>query len=304
MYLMTTHRGFLGADGGHLVQLATYDDHRVIRLVDGSITYDTPIKGGPLDGFTVTRVENGVALRRNGAFASATPGRREIDVDRQGVATWETFLEIPDDRIGMFSQAAFDPAAEKARFARRVAELTAAGQPVKIYPGCGTVPRTGFLNLDIDVNAPQFLLTNRDDYFIFPFVCPWDIPDNSVDYVFDEDFVEHISQLMQWQFFAEVLRVLKPGCFHRVNTPNVIAAMKRHSRFADGFSGVYTGEEQWGHIAILSHFQLKEIAETIGYSEVIFTTRSCGVSPFAERDFRPAPDRDDVGGNIYADLRK
>ncbi|WP_158020987.1 hypothetical protein [Methylorubrum extorquens] len=153
MYPMTTQREFLGADGHHLVQLATHDDHRVIRLVNGSITHDTPIKGGLLDGFAVTRVENGVAPRQNGAFASATTGRREIDVDRQCVATWETFLEIPDDRIGMFSQAAFDPAAEKARYERRVAELTAASQPVKIYPDCGTVPRTEFLNLDIDVDA-------------------------------------------------------------------------------------------------------------------------------------------------------
>ncbi|UYW25911.1 class I SAM-dependent methyltransferase [Methylorubrum extorquens] len=303
MYLMTTHCGFVGIDKGSLVQVQNSSDPRTLKLSDDSFSQDM-ISSGPLAGFRVTRVEQGIALSRDGRFACAIPGQERIELDRTGVATWETFLPIPDENIGMFSRAAFDPAAEQARFARRVAELNAAGQPVKIYPGCGTVPRPGFLNLDIDVNAPQFLLTNRNDYFIFPFVCKWDIPDNSVDYIYDEDFVEHISQLMQWQFFAEAYRVLKPGCFHRVNTPNVIAAMKRHSRFNEGFSGVYTGEEQWGHIAILSHFQLKEIAETIGYSEVIFTTRSCGVSPYAERDFRPAPDRDDVGGNIYADLRK
>lgn len=304
MYLMTTHRGFVGFENGRLVQLDSPDDPNVLRLPDGSIPYGEMIRGGPLSDFQVSKVDNGIALRRREGYACATPGQRNIAVDRVSVATWETFLEVPDDQIGQFSKAAFDPSAEMARFAHRVAELTAAGQPVKIYPGCGTVPRPGFLNLDIDVNAPQFLLTNRDEYFIFPFVCKWPIPDNSVDYIYDEDFVEHISQLMQWQFFAETFRVLKPDCYHRVNTPNILAAMRRHSRFIEGFAGVYTGEEQWGHIAILSHEQLREIAETIGYSKVVFTKRSQGLSPYAAEDFRPGPDRDDVDGNIYADMRK
>ena len=57
---------------------------------------------------------------------------------------------------------------------------------------------------------------------------------------------------MQFQFLAETLRVMKPGSWHRVNTPNVITAMKLHSNFKKGFRGVYTGEEKWGHISIFS----------------------------------------------------
>ncbi len=57
-------------------------------------------------------------------------------------------------------------------------------------------------------------------------------------------------------------------------------------------------------MAIFTHFSLKEIAELVGYSEVIFTTKNHGVSPFSENDIRPLSDRDDLVGNIYADLRK
>jgi len=80
--------------------------------------------------------------------------------------------------------------------------------------------------------------------------------------------------------------------------------MKRHSDFKKGFPGVYTGEEQWGHIAMLSPLVLKEMAEVVGYSEVVFTTRHHGVSPYAEADHRPGSDRDPIKGNIYADLQK
>ncbi len=304
MFLMSTHRGFLGIHEGQIIQLPDLDDARVTRFAD-DLPQEIEITSGPLAGFVISSVQQGVSLSRAGQFACAIPGQELVEVNRSSVQTWETFLIVPDEQAGMFRKSAFDINAEMDRFARRVAELNAAGQPVKLYCGSGTVPRAGFLNLDIDVNAPLFLLSNRDEYFIFPFadrLLP--IPDNSVDYVFDEDFVEHITQIMQWQFFAETLRVLKPGSYHRVNTPSVIASMKRHSDFSKGFAGVYTGEAEWDHIAILSHFQLKEIAETIGYSDVIFTTRSCGVSPYAERDFRPSSDRDDIGGNIYADMRK
>ena len=167
------------------------------------------------------------------------------------------------------------------------------------------MPRPGFLNLDITVYAPEFAVYHSDEYFIFPFAdWPWGLPDNSVDYIFQEDFIEHVSQLQQIQVLAEALRVLKPGQYHRVNTPNLLRAMKLHSDFSKGFVGVYTGELQWGHISLFTPASLKEIAEMVGYREVVFTTKNHGVSAFSEQDFRPQADRDEIFGNIYADLVK
>ena len=153
-------------------------------------------------------------------------------------------------------------------------------------------------------SSRQFLCDNPEEYFIFPFVSSWDLSENSVDYIFDEDFIEHIHQLMQWQYLAETLRVLKIGSWHRVSTPCIIAAMKRHSDFRNGFAGTYTGEEKWGHVSMFSRFQLKETAELIGYREVVFTTKDHGVSEYAVSDSRPLLDRDQITGNIFADMMK
>ena len=49
---------------------------------------------------------------------------------------------------------------------------------------------------------------------------------------------------------------------------------------------------------------LKEAAELVGYREIVFTTRHHGISPYAERNVRPGSDRDEIFGNIYADLLK
>ena len=192
-------------------------------------------------------------------------------------------------------------------FGERVASLISEGKPVKIYAGCGSAPIIGFLNLDIRPHRPEHDRTFDDrELFFFPFTDhPWPIPDNSVDYVFDEDFIEHVPQKNQFCFLAETLRVLKPGCWHRVSTPCLHATMKRHSQFATGMRGVYTGEwDIWDHIALFTRNSLEETARIVGYREVLFNGKYQGVSPHRALDTRPGDDRDQLLGNIFADLLK
>jgi hypothetical protein len=278
--------------GKHLAEL---DD-----VSDGGL-----ITSGAMSGFELIRNESGVSFQKDGFFLSADPRREKLELDRKSVREWETFQIVSNSRLQDIARFPQSPEFEKARFAATVAKLVAEGEPVKIFAGCGPAPRPGFLNLDIVVMAPGFAVTNYDEFFIFPYADEgWAIPDDCVDYIFHEDFIEHISQLQQIQFLAEAWRVLKPGAYHRVNTPSLIASMRRHSNFKAGMAGVYTGELQWGHVCIFTHASLKEMAEMIGYREVIFTTRHHGVSPLAEHDHRPLSDRDDIVGNIYADLQK
>jgi len=306
MYIMTAHRTVVGVEGtSNLVQIDRevpgYSSFVQIPDAGDDKTFDS----GPLSGFRILTQETGVSFMKGDNFLCAEPGGRYLVANRKIAAGWETFRLIPEESLKTFLNYFKSTSDEIARFNERVVGLVADNRPVKLYCGCGTVPRPGFLNLDIAVFNIDFAIENADDYFIFPFAdMSWEIPDDSVDYIFHEDFIEHITQLQQIQFLAEAWRVLKPGCYHRVNTPNIIAAMKRYSNFRDGFKGVYTGELKWGHISIFSPLSLKEIAELVGYKEVVFTTKHHGVSPFAETDLRPAPDRDDVGGNIYADLKK
>jgi predicted SAM-dependent methyltransferase len=193
-------------------------------------------------------------------------------------------------------------------FSARVQALTEAGEPVKIQVGFGWTPALGFINLDI-----RSLLEANDnrlaaaDVFYFPYAdMPWPLPANCVDYIFHEDFIEHISQKQQVCFLAETLRVLKDGGWHRVSTPCLSASMKRHSHFEDGMEGVYTGEwDNWEHISLFTRHSLEELARMIGYRDVVFTQKNQSVCQHARRnEVRPGADRDQIFGNIFADLLK
>jgi hypothetical protein len=305
-YMMTAHQQFVGSGvGGPAVQLKYTEDIRD-RLVVLPDVYDTVLTDGPLMGSCMLKSgENTVSFIKDGRFLCAVPSRRELVHNRTKIGLWEQFVIVSEEELSRFENPNVPPEQEIARFAKTVSWHIAHQKPVKLHLGCGTRPRPGFLNLDRSVRAPAFFVSNQDEYFVFPYADgPWGLPDNSVDYIFHEDFIEHIPQLQQIQILAEGLRVLKPGQYHRVNTPNLLTAMKRNSDFGKGFVGVYTGEMKWGHASLFSPFSLKEIAEMIGYRDVVFTTKNHGVSAFSEQDSRPGADRDEIFGNIFADLLK
>jgi hypothetical protein len=200
------------------------------------------------------------------------------------------------------------PEDEVRGFSARVLSLCESGQPVKIQVGFGWTPAPGFINLDV-----YPLLREADnrfadlDVFFFPYADrPWPIPASCVDYIFHEDFIEHISQKQQVCFLAETLRVLKDGSWHRVSTPCLNASMRRHSHFEDGMEGVYTGEwDNWDHINLFTRHSLEETTKLVGYRDVVFNLKNQGVSPHRlTQEVRPDDDRDPLVGNIFADLLK
>lgn len=308
MFLMTAHGTFVGYDETSTFSQFGFTERTISKLIHFEATPNGyNFNGTPLEPFAVKAAESGLSFCLHNKYLCAEHDKKTMVVDRAVCGAWERFTPVADEDIEAHKlHGKRDAAQEMERFRSVVSRRARDGQPVKIYCGAGSVPRRGFLNLDIVNIAPaSFVLEHPDELFIFPFAdTQWDLPNDCVDYIFHEDFIEHIPQLTQIQFLTEALRVMKPGAWHRVNTPNLIASMKRHSQFEKGFSGVYTGEQRWGHIAIFSHASLKEIAELVGYRECVFTARHQGKSPYAERDFRPGNDRDDVVGNIYADLLK
>jgi hypothetical protein len=306
MLIMTAHRQLLGSDANGLFQTRWTKAILPALVPLGRHQPNGDIPLGPLAGFEFIRIdEQNFHLRRDGWYLCAEPGRRDLVLDRKTTGEWETFQLVTPDLARAIGESLPDPTAERRRLAARVAQLNQAGEPVKIYAGCGYMPRPDFLNLDIAPHAADFGAQHPDRYFLFPYADQdWQIPDASVDYIFDEDFIEHISQHQQIQFLAETWRVLKPGAYHRVNTPNLISAMRDNSDFRQGIRGVYQGELEFEHIALLSPAGLEELALLVGYRSVVFNAKGAGVSPHAVPDIRPGADRDDVTGNIFADLLK
>ena len=315
MKILTFHHTLLAADlnDARLKQVTTLSiPDTVIDITPNeiSILELQPPKGelgnlitsGPLDGYVYVKNLSGdgtFSLFKDGYFLCANPDFDTIVCDRAVASIWESFRFVPHETalnaVSIWNQT-------EDAFATRVRALADNGRPVCLHFGCGYRFITRFLNVD---KAP-FSDTYSEDYFIFNFAeSRWPIPDSCVDDIFSEDFIEHIPQINQIAFLAEAYRVLKIGCYHRVSTPCLYDSMKRHSDFTKGFSGVYFGErDKWGHISLFTRASIQETALMIGYRHVNFTAKSLGTSPHAVDDSRPGSDRDELTGNIFADLLK
>jgi len=189
---------------------------------------------------------------------------------------------------------------------------------IKLHIGCGPRVLKGWVNIDLfyspfekylkyygDEFYGSELRGSRLDFFEMDVTkSPLPLPDNSVDVVFHEDFLEHISQRNQYVFMSEILRVLKKGGVHRVNTPDLNTSLKRNSYFNNGGSGVYTDEwDKHNHISVMTKKVIEDMAKTVGYSKIVFQERDCSISKLIPREYRPSDTRGS-DGNIFVDLIK
>ena len=225
---------------------------------------------------------------------------------RRGTAAVAAFLEA-----GCRPPAA-DDSAERSRLHTVSSEI----EPVRLHVGCGPRVLKGWLNVDFafepfedylqyygDRFYPPELRGDRTDFFAIDVTRGLPLPDESVDVVFHEDFLEHISQRDAVGFLADVRRVLVPGGVHRVSTPDLAASMRDHSQFDRGRDGVHFDEwDSHCHLHLLTRSYLSELAKLTGYSDVIISRRDSSIAAGLPREYRPDPTDRPEDGNIFADL--
>lgn len=202
---------------------------------------------------------------------------------------------------------------------KNLKELIEKNKIIKLHIGSGPRVLSGWINLDLhyepfenylkyygDEYYPKEIRGDKHDFYQIDITkekLPF--PDNSVQVIFHEDFVEHICQRDQIAFLAETLRVLKKGGVHRINTPNLLSSMRDHSDFSKGFSGVYFQEwDKNHHKNLFTPSTLEELALMVGYSRVVFNSRNKSISKLIPKEYRPAPWDRPEDGNIFADLIK
>ncbi len=94
---------------------------------------------------------------------------------------------------------------------------------VKLNIGCGTDYKKGWINID-----------NNSDNNIEKLDLNWDLrnplpyDDNSVDFIFHEHFMEHLTVEEGIQSTKDFIRVLKPGGVLRIATPDLALAVDKY----------------------------------------------------------------------------
>lgn len=83
---------------------------------------------------------------------------------------------------------------------------------MKIHLGCGTNYIKGWVNVDLDSPLADVHLDLR---------CPLPYPDASVNFIFNEHFIEHVTREEGLAFLKECRRVLIPEGVFRVSTPDL-----------------------------------------------------------------------------------
>jgi len=90
------------------------------------------------------------------------------------------------------------------------------GNIIKLHLGCGTVYKDGWINID-----------NNSDNNIQKIDLDWDLrnplpfPDDSVDFIYNEHFLEHLTVEEGLSAIKDFYRVLKPGGVMRIAMPDL-----------------------------------------------------------------------------------
>lgn len=113
----------------------------------------------------------------------------------------------------------------KKYFGKRQAEylLEKHGPVIKLNLGCGTDYKDGWINID-----------NNSDNNISKLDLNWDLRyplpfrDNSVDYIFNEHFIEHLTVEEGQSAIKDCMRVLRPGGVLRMATPDLEVTIDKY----------------------------------------------------------------------------
>jgi predicted SAM-dependent methyltransferase len=91
--------------------------------------------------------------------------------------------------------------------------LSRKDQPVKLHIGSGRNYKEGWVNIDFDPKTRKDILYNLSKGIPFP--------DNSVDFIYNEHFIEHLTYDEGFAFMQEAYRALKPGGVLRIACPDL-----------------------------------------------------------------------------------
>lgn len=155
---------------------------------------------------------------------------------------------------------------------RMLSDVDSATSPLMLHAGCGLNIIPGWINVDV-FGGP--------DVYRWDFTKGLPFSDSTVDMVYTEHFIEHLTKEDGLAFLTEICRVLKPGGVLRLSTPSLDFLVECYSEgkvdewsdmgwVVDNTADLVNGSmRNWGHKYLYNSSALIEILENAGFSEVI-----------------------------------
>jgi len=101
----------------------------------------------------------------------------------------------------------------KRKIKKLLSRLKNEDKSIKLHVGCGGNYKEGWINIDNRSRAKKDI--RLDLQRVIPF------PDNSIDFIYNEHFIEHLSYDYGFYFLKESYRILKPGGVIRTAFPDL-----------------------------------------------------------------------------------
>jgi SAM-dependent methyltransferase len=99
-------------------------------------------------------------------------------------------------------------------------------KPIKLNLGCGTNLVEGWTNVD---NNPEYKIKEPGLYLKWDLRKPLPYEDGSVDKIFHEHFIEHLTKSQGDAFLRDSYRALKPGGTMRIGWPDTTRMIRAYT---------------------------------------------------------------------------
>lgn len=142
-------------------------------------------------------------------------------------------------------------------------------QPLRLHIGCGRARMEGWVNIDVQALPGVDVVADVTKGL--------DFPDGRAEAVFAEHFLEHLPLADALAFLRESHRVLAPGCWARLSTPNLDWVWATHYRLGsapeekrDAALRLNRAFHGWRHQFLWNREMLEEALLASGFDQVRF----------------------------------
>ncbi len=181
----------------------------------------------------------------------------------------------------------------RAFYSQKLKGIAGSRNSVRLHFGCGPRHLDGWINVDLFPNTPQ-------PDVLLDVERPLPLESSTVEYIFTEDLLEHLSYDGAKNFLSECARVLKPGGKLRLGTPDLPSFMNAYLNRSQGdldwygehcgcktFAEMFNyGMRAWGHTFIYDEETLTGILEQRGFHVERKDFNQTDVAAFAGLDLR------------------